>query len=119
MTSTRCSRVQAGHSRGHSAAASLKRRSRAERHPRWRQFPRPFGRGLIEAFADISGAVAAAQFPRPFGRGLIEAAALRDGADASFSFPRPFGRGLIEAMRKSAKEKVAKLIPAAIRPRPH
>ena len=64
-------------------------------------FPRPNGRGLIEA-QQLAGARVEApiEFPRPNGRGLIEAIAARAASLAlAAPFPRPNGRGLIEAAK--------------------
>jgi hypothetical protein len=105
------------------AAASLKRRSRLTRLDRSRIFPRPFGRGLIEAsgsrtdaLADdpFRGHLAAASLKQELAyarrkllvafRGHLAAASLKPQLrglrpDRRPAFPRPFGRGLIEATR--------------------
>ena len=39
----------------------------------------------------------ATAFPRPFGRGPIDAFTSRGGSDRACNFPRPFGRGPIDA----------------------
>src|SRR6266567_4771236 len=93
----------------------------ASSSPRVSAFPRPIGRGLIEAIrsrwtlAHHPGcrdrSVAASLkpgreldapgvlhvFPRPIGRGLIEAGTVRMLTGSLTTFPRPIGRGLIEA----------------------
>jgi hypothetical protein len=83
--------------RGHLAAASLKQRRRDPREPAGLGFPRPFGRGLIEARCWAQYHHGDESFPRPFGRGLIEAASTDNTPAGLMPFPRPFGRGLIEA----------------------
>ena len=61
-------------------------------------FPRPNGRGLIEAVLEhLVGQIPLPWFPRPNGRGLIEARASAAQARPPPRFPRPNGRGLIEA----------------------
>src|SRR6266498_1753314 len=65
--------------------------------PRLFVFPRPIGRGLIEAWARSRFPVLPESFPRPIGRGLIEAGADRHDCSGGLLFPRPIGRGLIEA----------------------
>ncbi len=90
-------------------------------------FPRPTGRGLIEAtyragYARVAccfrGQPAAASlkpdpascysrgicvFPRPTGRGLIEASTRTARRRSICWFPRPTGRGLIEAWYTARK----------------
>ena len=61
-------------------------------------FPRPKGRGLIEAIVATARRTGPVLFPRPKGRGLIEAPACRPLTQYTSPFPRPKGRGLIEAM---------------------
>ncbi len=80
--------------RGHLAAASLKLDLAADAELRVETFPRPFGRGLIEANWFDLRADAHARFPRPFGRGLIEAVSWRTslGSTSKLSaaiWPRP------------------------------
>ena len=59
---------------GRKAVASLKHYCRsAERVTGESRFPRPKGRGLIEAAVVCDDAVLPDKFPRPKGRGLIEA----------------------------------------------
>ena len=61
------------------------------------EFPRPNGRGLIEAAFHLGVSGIANPFPRPNGRGLIEAMIRRFALLKLGRFPRPNGRGLIEA----------------------
>jgi len=86
-------------SRGHSAAASLKLDRLLPIGRDADQFPRPFGRGLIEALARRIHWRA-----KVHSRGHSAAASLKPCVPISWlavgwTFPRPFGRGLIEAVR--------------------
>jgi hypothetical protein len=108
--------------RGQPAAASLKPGVRPGGISPIPRFPRPTGRGLIEATRSRSSRANRTGFPRPTGRGLIEAirsqgqpsrpptcfrgqpaaASLKHRIDRlakreRLAFPRPTGRGLIEA----------------------
>ena len=62
-----------GNFRGSSAAASLKRERGPGPVAHAREFPRLFGRGLIEAGSRPRLRPTLSRFPRLFGRGLIEA----------------------------------------------
>src|SRR6266536_3137627 len=63
-------------------------------------FPRPRGRGPIEAFGTTGGCSGwSTGFPRPRGRGPIEAPQQPDERTLKALFPRPRGRGPIEAVR--------------------
>src|SRR6266511_924630 len=64
-----------------------------------RGFPRPRGRGPIEAPRVTCSRSARAWFPRPRGRGPIEATFRGKGSTSRSKFPRPRGRGPIEASR--------------------
>jgi len=105
--------------RGQLAAASLKRHTRLARALRTRTFPRPIGRGLIEAWNcslaflhvdNFRGQLAAASLKRINPTGWVKVLS---------AFPRPIGRGLIEARSASATWNRMILISAANWPRPH
>src|SRR5260370_748958 len=61
-------------------------------------FPRPTGRGPIEAMDGAIHMTAIDVFPRPTGRGPIEAVEPRCRSAGIREFPRPTGRGPIEAV---------------------
>src|SRR5579875_3250034 len=63
----------------------------------WREFPRSFDRGPIEAHLLSISTVTAPPFPRSFDRGPIEATCLPRRCPSPSSFPRSFDRGPIEA----------------------
>ena len=111
---------EGGRFRGLRAAASLKRRSMERRAHRAAAFPRPQGRGLIEAWRSMAPDSVDAWFPRPQGRGLIEATRISsvDGHE-SHRF-----RGLRAAASLKHDEIVpaspcARRVSAASGPRPH
>ena len=60
-------------------------------------YPRPRGRGPIEASLTLAPARGAFRYPRPRGRGPIEASLTLAPARGAFRYPRPRGRGPIEA----------------------
>ena len=106
-------------------------------------FPRPIGRGPIEATLISTSRAAIPSFPRPIGRGPIEAAPSRGGHLTSFSFrvrsdaaplkhrlhrdpaprhtafPRPIGRGPIEAVNGDDHSITSSSLSASDRTRPH
>src|SRR6185437_14582118 len=84
------------HFRGHSAAASLKECAGSARTPPPTEFPRSFGRGLIEGRRIMLLSPQITLFPRSFGRGLIEGHGTCFPIGKASGFPRSFGRGLIE-----------------------
>ena len=61
-------------------------------------FPRPRGRGPVEAFIPVAYFVGVGRFPRPRGRGPVEATLDSAAASRALIFPRPRGRGPVEAM---------------------
>ncbi len=65
-------------------------------------YPRPSGRGSIEAspsFFRMDGR--SVSYPRPSGRGSIEANSLTASSTRLKYYPRPSGRGSIEAVELS------------------
>ncbi len=61
------------------------------------RYPRPSGRGSIEASALTSAESRRMTYPRPSGRGSIEAQMSRRSLINAINYPRPSGRGSIEA----------------------
>ena len=78
-------------------AAPLKRNTRKYTRAAAATYPRPTGRGPIEARDLVSDSGSGRKYPRPTGRGPIEACPRRAGLRATVPYPRPTGRGPIEA----------------------
>ena len=78
-------------------AAPLKRAAWLDRVEGGDGFPRPSGRGSIEAVPAPMRSIFSSRFPRPSGRGSIEACIGHHDTPAHHGFPRPSGRGSIEA----------------------
>ncbi len=64
-------------------------------------FPRPLGRGPIEARRSSACHANSSSIPRPRRRGPIEAPPAPSAVRAGRAFPRPHGRGPIEALTRS------------------
>ncbi len=106
-------------------------------------YPRPIGRGPIEAMFALPRArpiqtIRArsdaaplklscrdrvddkpARYPRPIGRGPIEAFGIRPGRMLAYLYPRPIGRGPIEAHELRCGVGRDVLLSAPDRTRPH
>ena len=74
-----------------------------------RPYPRPTGRGPIEARSRRSRSSRSSCYPRPTGRGPIEAAPCVAYGNGAYPYPRPTGRGPIEAPRGERDGSVALL----------
>ena len=83
--------------RARAGAAPLKHFHRRHSGEHSRRFPRPRGRGPVEASRRDVRREIKLQFPRPRGRGPVEAAALAADWNCQAVFPRPRGRGPVEA----------------------
>ncbi len=83
------------------------------------EFPRPRGRGPIEAGRERGRTRSPAGFPRPRGRGPIEARHnSRSESRARTRFPRPRGRGPIEAWRPRGTAPASRRVSSTARSRP-
>ncbi len=83
----------------HQDVAPLKRCLRVHRSRETGRYPRPSGRGSIEAQLGKLTGLYPAGYPRPSGRGSIEACLPGSPISTVRRYPRPSGRGSIEATR--------------------
>ena len=101
-------------------AAPLKRHREAPSPFGGDVYPRPHGRGPIEAMPRLITIGRSVCYPRPHGRGPIEASSSAFAPFLGLGYPRPHGCGPIEA--RGAGERIGRrtgFLSASSRARPH